>query len=361
MADDDVARLQQATANMQLDETQSTFAKALEQSSFNIFSDVKDLGFYKWCPEGSYKDPEDLVAADFLGCLPDNFQLPVVQDVQTLNEKLPLKFEKAKGPVHLYKFPYDDTFLTPMHVAVQRDGFDLNEIDFVMGGSPLHMLAHAAPPGKSSSRRPGDKQKQFIACLVPGTNIVEVKWHEDYEINLSDKRYQLRRFVTEGNVKGEADKDSFGHVHLMTIGGRFKVLFCGETDAVDSNGDLVKIKSGDAMYWDSRLAFQMISGGFAKMFGGKKEGDSLEKVMDYALPAVLRRYCPRHAVSFFEENILTSLKRLREFADEGLFEEGKASYQVSFDKSDIVLERLVNRQSHYPALDVVSEMLRKRH
>jgi hypothetical protein len=139
---------------------------------------------------------------------------------------------------HSNQFPFGHYDVASLCIASKHRNVDLNEIDFIFGGSTLEMLATH------------DTSSTYMACLVPTTtNTLLVRKCKEYIQNFSDVGFQFERYVTTGNMNESDDVKFIEHLQLMQIGSKFKVLICAEADACDDDGIPIEVKASNPQYW----------------------------------------------------------------------------------------------------------------
>lgn len=336
----------------------SKFSKALAESTFEVFQDVQDLGFYKWTVRSkAYRALETLKASAFLECITLNAEPQTVLPLHELNAKLPQPFVRKWGHAHINRFPYDHTYLPGLYVACAHRGVDIDELDFVLGGSSLHYLGEAATQTEPSKLG----EKLYLPVLVPGTNVLLVAKQHEYKVEPSAHGYQFERFATGGRF---GDKSSetviFEHLQTMRIGKQHLVLICAEADAIDADGSTVEIKASAPRYWGTKLPLQLISSGSFTLYAGKKNKKELLCVEQLNVGQVITDLCNQNTVERLERNISVALRKLKQFAKDGHFEQGTASCAIRFDDEGLRLEPLAKPVRVFPNTEVVSTLLKSK-
>ncbi|CAE8659377.1 unnamed protein product [Polarella glacialis] len=177
----------------------------------SAFESVTDLGIYCWNPAGipTRRSFQDVTVEDVLkgvrdpgGAFPDKI-------VSIDSVKLPMSFVDLI-PQHVENvFPYDAGYIVPLFKAVQR-GLKLEDIDFLLGGSSLNVLAQ---------KEPIENDTKYITQKCPGTD----------------------------------------------------VLFSADVDAVDDAGEAVEMKTGNPRFFGMKVMFQMMSSQSKTLIQGQKD------------------------------------------------------------------------------------------
>eukprot|EP00980_Cylindrotheca_fusiformis_P002490 scaffold585_cov97-Cylindrotheca_fusiformis.AAC.4 len=160
------------------------------------------------------------------------------------------------------KYPYGQTSIASLYAAKQK-GVPLEEVNFLFGSYTLYHLAFG-------HLEEGEKS---IAARVPGTNIVLVTRYKEYMQNTATKGHAFEDMILKDKEGGKGDGDTSSlnsavHLQLMQIG-KSKVLFAGETDAMDPlTGHPIEIKFGIPAKRKIRILFQMISSGSLSVIVG---------------------------------------------------------------------------------------------
>lgn len=198
----------------------------------------------------------------------------LVQPVEVLQTKCPTKFKKEtlKRNNHHNAYPHNPSYLVPLYVAATNRGIDIDSIDFLFGGSILHMLATANIKNAV----------EYYAQKVPGTNVVVVEKKQSYTTNWNTFGYAFERFVREKSNTAT----TVMHLQVLTLGG-YRVLFAAETDGMDHDGHPVEITTTKKQNWGIRVALQMISNGSHSLYAGTHNQNSLESIDRLSLSKVL--------------------------------------------------------------------------
>jgi hypothetical protein len=353
--------LQDVASKLSLNESSSSLPSSkklheeLSKARFSIFSDITDLGYFSWNPNGPYQKLHDVRTSGDIVKHIDYHGIPsLVEPADDLRKRCPLKFKKLKPQGKHNRYPYDKSFVAPLHVLVKtgrvESSSSLEDIDFLFGGSTLNMLA---------TKKIGSDDEYF-AQLVPGTNIVVVKKHKVYKKNLSDNGFQFERFCYGGNFSDQVGFESSHHLQVMTIGrddaASSKVMFTAECDGMDKEGNPVEIKLMDTSSTSKceKTSFQMISSGSVSLYAGWNNKGTLAGVNSLSLSEVVSQAVSRNEgrVKLLEENILTGIRVLREAVDAGIFKTGRIM-TLSFEKGLL----RINPLSLFPDDSVVKDLL----
>lgn len=210
--------------------------------------------------------------------------------------------------------------------------------------------------------------------------------YDPYVIDYSDPSYQFKQLVQGRRYEDRYNGESFEHLHVIDIGG-FKVLFSSQADAIDKNGSTVNVKTSNPNWWDTQIAFQMISNGSVSLYHAKrlpkKLGHTLLNVQVSDLQTVMRNGVAdsvkkqkhnwraqigvnerRTRIEELENNILSSLTLLKKNMNSGKYENKVGTSQVLsiiFDE-DGKMElnpRGIEIGDLFPSSDVMDDLLSK--
>ncbi|CAE8636820.1 unnamed protein product [Polarella glacialis] len=231
-------------------------------ASLSAFESVTDLGIYCWNPAGipTRRSFQDVTVEDVLkgvrdpdGALPDKI-------VSIDRVKLPVSFVDLI-PQHVENvFPYDAGYIVPLFKAVQR-GLKLEDIDFLLGGSSLNILAQ---------KEPIENDTKYITQKCPGTDVILMCKHKAYTQNYAEPGFQFERLLTGRKMNDSHDLKKFEKLHVMTVG-TYKVLFSADVDAVDDAGEAVEMKTGNPRFFGMKVMFQMMSSQSKTLIQGQKD------------------------------------------------------------------------------------------
>jgi hypothetical protein len=263
--------------------------------------------------------------------------------------RLPRSFASLYGAKEFNNaYPYGQYHVASLYVASKHCGIDLNDIDFVFGGSTLEMLAQC------------DHSVSYKAVRIPGTQkTCLVVTSKEYTQNKGDLGFQFERLVTGESMNDvSADIAFIEHMHVMKVG-TYRVLFQAETDAVSNDGP-VEVTASNPYHWGTKRMFQLISNGCPTLCQGIKDRSKqlvqvkLVPFSDLARNALMEASC-----SQLERRILQGLDALRdELADS---EEGE-EFRIQFSHNEsLYLESRFKKDGAVllPPTEIVKELLFK--
>jgi len=357
-------------------------------------------------------DAEREIAAriDWTG-RPDPLLLPTTAEQAF---ELPHRFPSLPPRGHVNKFPYGQFDCACLSVASRRllqrrrllqkqqdvgGGDDEFGIDFAFGGSTLEMLARrnakVAPYYATAVKMfPNSSSSQRRTILV-------VK-RSEYLQNYSDFGFQFERLLTgaaaatttispeqtevhanEAAPGSSTSHPSFSsemveHLHVMTVGKKFRVLFRAEVDAVKDE-EPVEIKASNPSNWGTKVMFQMISSaspvmchGSTSKTGGRGEiaVTTLTGIDLWSLSEVTEKALSKgQSASDLEQNILDGMEALQmqimQRCNDGDEQDSHEVFKVTFEKSDtgtekklvLVPAKLNAKTALLPSPDVMKELL----
>jgi hypothetical protein len=347
-------------------------SKTAIQSIFPLFAEIRDLGFFQWTPgpsDGNLKSHADVTVADVTSRLSPLLQRPAAATADDIVEQLAnlrmvsdsppmINYTNVRFPQTLLrqlssqlvvnKFPNDPGYIVPLYVAVSR-GLSLADLDFVLGGSALDVLAN-----RSAVESEGGSKK-YLAQRVHNTIFI-VKWSE-YTTDYAEPGFQFERLLTGGRLDGKHDGVKHEHLQVARIGG-LNVLFSADADAVDQNLKCVEIKSGNPRYFGTKVMMQMLSSGAQTLIYANKRGPttvlgvekrSLEQMINEHSRPVLKR---------LQDGVLQSLKELK--ADVTINED--TSTEINFSSEGRLVCEPGSLSTRLPSVlpkrEVVAELLR---
>lgn len=337
---------QELSTGLSLQTTTPTLQAALDDSAFSIFTSTLDLGYFSWKPVGSYKKLFNVQSNDIRQGVDFHGAPSQVLSVAELRSKCPLKFSKRKSKSRKNEYPYDPSYLVPLYVAVTDRNVDLEQVDFLFGGSTLHMLA-------TQSIR---SDCEYYAQLVPGTNILLIQKYTSYKQNLSDPGFQFERFVC--GQQGNGDFNTCHHLQVLTISNRYKILVSAECDGMDSDNNPVEIKcKANTEKVEIKTVFQMISSGSLSLYlGNKTKLPSVTRVHSRSLGSVINSaFHNTDQVTRMERNLLSALNTLQEAVHAGAFAHERVMI-LSFVEGKIKL----NPFQLIPPESVVKDLIQSR-
>jgi hypothetical protein len=288
----------------------------------------------------------NVTAQDVLQGLHDQETKPdPVVELSTIN--IPTMFVNAEPQLVLNMFPVDAGYIVPLYVAKER-GLDLREVDFVLGGSALSILAAKDVDRDFSST----DEVKYLVQKCPTTNIIVLAKSRIYTANHADIGAQFQRLVTGRPMIDELDLRTFESLHLIKVSG-YTVLFATEVEAVDESGMPVKLRSGRPRFtWNSmKVMFQMLSSGSRNLILGDRRGPILREVRRVSFDEVTREHSPAslEAAGNNIGDVLRELKRSTEITAD-------AATELDFQEGQMVL-RPCPSGDLLPSESVVKELL----
>ncbi|CAJ1356099.1 unnamed protein product [Effrenium voratum] len=282
---------------------------------FPGFEKEEDFGLYAWNPEGIQEKRKfrDVTAEDVLKGLAqgEDGEAPRLQNI---GARVPLSFATPPPQTVLNVFPNDAGYIVPLRVAFQRRG-NLDGIDFLLGGSSLEVLAQ---------KQPIEDGTKYLTQRCPGTDIILLCKHKQYQQNYADVGFQFERLLTGQRMDGKHDLQKLESLHIMQIGG-FKVLFSADVDAVDGQGFPVEMKTGNPRYFGTKVIFQMLSSGSKTLVRADVDKRSrppvLNRIHSVPLDTMIRENRGALLQGFINiQEGLTTLKHSREISEDGAAE-----------------------------------------
>lgn len=236
----------------------------------DAFQVVMKLGIYCWDPTVlTKKDMSDVDVED----IEKGLHMRDLQPSKLVGFDPSMQFSDPRSlaqPRVLNVFPHDAGYIVPLHIACARHGIDVDSIDFVFGGSTLHVLAE-----KHIDRRDAHDDTKYLVQRVPGTLKAKlVCKHKVYTQNYADIGFQFERLMTGESVRSVHDMRKFEHLQVVDLAGK-TILFAAEVDAVDSDGSPVELKSGNPRYFGTKVLLQMMSSGAEKLVFADKRQQTL--------------------------------------------------------------------------------------
>lgn len=252
--------------------------ETIKRFGLPVIEDIQDLGYFGWKPHGAYKRMHQVTAEELKKGT--NFQQKphLVQPIESLQSKCPTSFKTKRTKTSRNEYPYNPSYLVPLYVAVANRGVNINSIDFIFGGSVLHVLAS----GKIQNN------VEYWAQKIPGTDVVSVEKKQSYSNNWNDFGHLFERFVLEQYNNAE---ETVVHLQIMTLGGR-RVLFAAEVDGMDQEESPVEIKSSNPKNWGIKVALQMVSNGSQSLYAGMQKNNKLQRIDQLSLSSVLQKAFP---------------------------------------------------------------------
>ena len=260
---------------------------------------AKDLGFVSWTPKGPEKNITEVSGQEILESV-DFFGKPP-QIVPDLNSLVPARFHHVEAQNIPSQYPYSIPRVVPVMAARNR-GVDIDQIDFVLGGSTLHVLA------TQTIERESDGTTLLVQKY--GSTIFIAK-SKKYTVNYADVGFQFERLVTGRPMAERHDTTMHEHVHLMEIGGTFKVLFGADCDAIDENGEPVEIKAGHFSNFKLKGVLQMVSSGAKTLVHAQRRGPKrVVGILKRSLDQQIRAHAQEMAAA--ENNIIEGLAEIQD-------------------------------------------------
>jgi len=326
------------------------FVKEIKNTPFTIFHPVADLGYFGWSPKTiEHKKLVDVTAEDILDRVEPSMVPDKVVSARQLDRMCPLKFEPSSSTQkHINRFPYDDGYVTALHVALKRlnDAWSDIKCQFMFSGSTLNMLA------AKSSKAPSE----YFAQVVPGTSIILLVKHLEYEVDHSAEGFQFEQLATGGSVSDVHSKDIVEHLQIMDVGGH-RVLFAAECDGMDEAGNPVEVKASNPRHWENKTMFQMMSSGSLNVHAGQRRQNALQGVKSFSLGQVTRKATNGKNVAALQANILNGIQTLKTAFEAGSFDNGKVWNFIVNWRGEFELTAVEDRYLLLPPLEVVEKLL----
>jgi hypothetical protein len=328
----------------------SKLKNELDKTKLSIFVPIADCGYFGWKPMNeAFQSLSEIKSADeIIRHIDINLTPKAVLPLAQL--KLPCSFDMSLPPKeHQNKYPFGQYYAASLHVASKHRKVDLNDIDFIFGGSTLEMLARH------------DASSPYMVCRIPTTTathtLLLVCKCKEYTQNMADIGFQFERYVTTGSMSHSSSIDFLEHLQIMEIDAKFKVLLCAEADAIDDGMNPIEVKASNPQYWGTKVMFQMVSSGSPTVCCGIKGKNntltsvSLRSLSDVATDALRFRSC-----NVLERNIVNGMQALR---DQMVGKSFNESYKISFSsQGELSLQRAITRDAiMLPSEDVVKELL----
>ena len=298
--------------------------EAIKGTKLKIFKPVADLGYFCWNQKGAYKDLTEVTIDDVKKRVDTDGKPPIAVSVKKLLSLLPEPFGNLPRREYINKYPFKPPYVTAIHVAVRHRGVDMNDVDFIFGGSALEFLS-------TWSR----KDRDNVVTLFPGTTSIMIAAHKEYTQDSSDVGFQFERFVTSESFRGEHRSIESSHMQLMDVAG-YRVLFSAQVEAMDSNNDPIKITCSNPRYLGTRKLYQMLSSGSLTLYRGAKDNGALANMTADSFRQVASDALRRVDVSQHERHIVQAMTGLLKARDDGRFEGGKV-FKINFDDNALKL------------------------
>jgi hypothetical protein len=285
-------------------QTSSAFHAELKKTKFTIFAPLSDYGYFGWNPGDKMTKMKALstIQADEFKDHIDYGHKPL-KLVDISQVRLPQRFHMYLPPLqHPSLYPFGQYYVASLHVATQHRDVLLKDFDFVFGGSTLEMLAKR------------DASEPFKAVRIPcAENAILLVNCKQYIADYSEVGYQFIRLMTGLAMDCLPDSVTYSeHLHSMRIGDKYNVLFCTVPNAIDENGEPVKISTRNPRYWGTKTMFQMISTGCPILCHGVKGRAGLVRINRIRLAAIAQDAFNDVNYRMLENNILIGMKSLKE-------------------------------------------------
>jgi len=231
------------------------------ESPMGWFRVEQDVGCYQWSPQNgvaeSRKHDERTIMAQLRleRNTPPSFKAHVA---------LPVVLKKNLNYMMKSRFPFDMPVIVHAVVAARR-GVDLNQIDFVLGGSALGFLA----AGKKENNRK-------VMCAQRLGRVIFIKNIHDFSANLGDTGPQIERALVGHRIDDcKASIGSSHHLQVVHIG-EHRVVISAEVDCWHA-GAPAEIKASKKSGGVNTL-LQMFSSGSKHLVKAHVEGDSITRI-----------------------------------------------------------------------------------
>lgn len=329
------------------------FQNELAETPLSIFTCIKSLGYFQWKPVGKYRK----LSNETVSSVQQQIHFDGVEPPTLHMENIPLPHHfQTPSDNHRYKYQvkYPNGENEVAHVVALehfKDSNESNQVRFLLGGSTLELLATQ----KSKNR--------YYATHVDGKILIAKS--SGYTSDPMAIGFQFERLLTcspdddNGNPNAAAklrDRSTVEHLQILQIG-RYTAVCCAETDALDSQGNRVELKSSPPRAWGTKVTFQMISSASAQLVSAHvTKQNGLQAIHNLPLSQVVERALVNRNVQQLEKNILEGLEALD--MQLGHREEGQV-YLVAFKNGKLELaERPTTKVALLPPLEVVRGLIR---
>lgn len=340
--------------------TGSLFAAQLAATPFQIFEPLSDIGYYRWVPDdvpsniprnlAELKSADDVFSScGMLDCFPETL-------LDTVD--LPIQLSNDRSQTYVNTFPYGQKDFVSLYVAAQRgvrfDAVSDEEIDFVLGGSALGLLARQST-GEDFYESDANAPSFFFACRIPGcARTVLVSRNKVYRQEYNSFGFQFERAMTGQSRKPRGKVTYINKLHTMKVG-EHRVLFHTETDAMHK-GEPAEIKCNNPKYWDLKQVFQMISGQCAHFCHGVRRRHTITAANTYTLSEVCETSIGGRDDDVYErleQNILDGLSALQGISSL----DGGQVFQISFEPTGKLSLTPTNEVALLPSNEFVRDLL----
>lgn len=269
------------------------------------FSTVRNVGVFVWRSlnpnKGDLKPFADATEEDFVSRIEI---APKPEDVPIVNLSgavLPTDFLRNPKPQFIpNRFPNDPGVGAALAAAAMR-GVDCRTLDFVIGGSGMHVLSTRNTSGNV-----------YLVQKVQGA--LTLGKHAEYTSDMMAKGFQFERLVTGERMDDRANGCCVASMQVATVG-PFKIYFHAELDAVDAEGSHVEIKSGNPQKFGSKEMFQMVASRSKTLIYADCRGNRLLGIKERGLEDVAEWTTVSKRANL-EATLLETLRELKDLADE---------------------------------------------
>ena len=295
---DAVASLTLAPASTQpVEETFVGVKKAL-----NAFSTIRDFGTYVWKPGSPSRDElkshGEATANDILHRIDAGNNPTDVPVLNLKNVRLPVKFLTSRTQFLTNRFPNDAGVAASIAAATSR-GLNLDDVDFIFGGSTLSMLSERSTAGNV-----------YLVQRVGQT--IAVGKHSEYTSDLMARGFQFERLVTGEKMAAHASENRVLSMQLALVGD-FRVFFHAELDAVDVDGTRVEIKSGNPAMFGAKQMFQMVASRSRSLVFAKCQGNRVCGIEKRSIEEVAS-WVSREKRLVLQQNLLDTMLEIKDLA-----------------------------------------------
>jgi hypothetical protein len=232
--------------------------------------------------------------------------------------------------------------IASLHVASKHRGVILDELDFVLGGSSLGMLA----------KKSGRQSQVAFRLPLSSTGTIVVLNNREYFQNYADVGFQFERLVTGVQFNPKAVIEFSEHMHEMKVGSH-RVMFLAEADACSTDEEPVEIKCSSKSQRRTDVMFQMISSGSLWLCHGEKDFHDFKSAKLMQLSEVVDATLKNRNAEALEGSILECLTAIK--AQMMNAQDGEV-FDVKFVGETLQLHR-IKRAIMFPPPKVVSELL----
>lgn len=265
------------------------------REAVSSFETLKDMGLFAWHtqPISELKSHAYVTEHEIRSRL--DMTAPAAPRLKVDSICLPVRLSNGTKQLRVNRFPNDPGVAAALAAAAAK-GVDARDIDFVLGGSSMHVLAGGSTEGNV-----------YLAQRV-GSAIVLAK-HAEYTADLGSKGFQFERLITGESPNRAASPDVLIGMQLAKVGS-FRVLFQAEVDALDTKGDRVEAKSGNPNRFGVKEMFQMVSSRSGTLVFADCRGDTLKAIRTRSLTEVAD-WTPKRLRHMLETNLLESMAQLK--------------------------------------------------